>query len=114
MIRRPPRSTLFPYTTLFRSAMAELLPFRDIFISLFFVAVGMLVQLDVVLEHPGLTFAGVAGGLSRKTLPAPVGPALPGYSARVALLAGAGRVPNRGVLLFPPPGGPGRGPLPRG
>src|SRR5439155_116753 len=33
-------------------AMAELLPFRDIFISLFFVAVGMLVRLDVVL--PGL------------------------------------------------------------
>src|SRR5207249_2062 len=45
-------------------AMAELLPFRDIFISLFFVAVGMLVQLDVVLAHPGLTFAGVAVLLS--------------------------------------------------
>src|SRR2546430_3802173 len=26
MIRRPPRSTLFPYTTLFRSAVAALLP----------------------------------------------------------------------------------------
>src|ERR1022692_5198505 len=26
MIRRPPRSTLFPYTTLFRSAQAELPP----------------------------------------------------------------------------------------
>src|SRR3712207_7562998 len=26
MIRRPPRSTLFPYTTLFRSAFAELPP----------------------------------------------------------------------------------------
>src|SRR3712207_8495469 len=26
MIRRPPRSTLFPYTTLFRSALAELYP----------------------------------------------------------------------------------------
>src|SRR5260221_7271179 len=25
MIRRPPRSTLFPYTTLFRSAIAQLL-----------------------------------------------------------------------------------------
>src|SRR5258708_24336101 len=25
MIRRPPRSTLFPYTTLFRSAVAEIL-----------------------------------------------------------------------------------------
>src|SRR3989442_1433103 len=69
-------------------AMAELLPFRDIFISLFFVAVGMLVQLDVVLEHPGLTFAGVAVVLSGKTLTAAVGPALLGYSARVALLAG--------------------------
>src|SRR2546422_11552078 len=28
MIRRPPRSTLFPYTTLFRSAL-ERAPFRD-------------------------------------------------------------------------------------
>src|SRR2546428_7100068 len=26
MIRRPPRSTLFPYTTLFRSSLARLLP----------------------------------------------------------------------------------------
>src|SRR5258708_18793411 len=26
MIRRPPRSTLFPYTTLFRSQIGELLP----------------------------------------------------------------------------------------
>src|SRR2546430_9263479 len=26
MIRRPPRSTLFPYTTLFRSALAEVTP----------------------------------------------------------------------------------------
>src|SRR5260370_13492032 len=29
MIRRPPRSTLFPYTTLFRSIMAVLLPVHD-------------------------------------------------------------------------------------
>src|SRR2546430_5139417 len=29
MIRRPPRSTLFPYTTLFRSADAAALPFAD-------------------------------------------------------------------------------------
>src|SRR3712207_7521227 len=29
MIRRPPRSTLFPYTTLFRSADAHSLPFAD-------------------------------------------------------------------------------------
>src|SRR2546427_8399007 len=29
MIRRPPRSTLFPYTTLFRSIYRELLLFRE-------------------------------------------------------------------------------------
>src|SRR3712207_8704595 len=28
MIRRPPRSTLFPYTTLFRSAMPAVPPFK--------------------------------------------------------------------------------------
>src|SRR2546429_6381239 len=40
MIRRPPRSTLFPYTTLFRSGVAELS------------AVGCLLQaLDVELLH---------------------------------------------------------------
>src|SRR5256885_15129704 len=30
MIRRPPRSTLFPYTTLFRSADAALVRLRDV------------------------------------------------------------------------------------
>src|SRR3712207_9093298 len=29
MIRRPPRSTLFPYTTLFRSALPQILPGVD-------------------------------------------------------------------------------------
>src|SRR5437667_2170021 len=29
MIRRPPRSTLFPYTTLFRSPVAVAVPARD-------------------------------------------------------------------------------------
>src|SRR5437879_8625450 len=30
MLRRPPRSTLFPYTTLFRSLVLEALPDRDL------------------------------------------------------------------------------------
>src|SRR5256885_10553691 len=36
MIRRPPRSTLFPYTTLFRSDVADAEPaggIRDVFVS---------------------------------------------------------------------------------
>src|SRR5260370_32763901 len=36
MIRRPPRSTLFPYTTLFRSLVAEAAGFVD---GVFYVAV---------------------------------------------------------------------------
>ena len=69
-------------------ALAELLPFRDVFISLFFVAVGMLVQFDFVREHLGLTLGGLAVVLGGKTLLAAVGPALLGYAGRVALLAG--------------------------
>jgi CPA2 family monovalent cation:H+ antiporter-2 len=69
-------------------ALAELMPFRDIFISLFFVAVGMLVQLETVRAHPLLTFGGVAVIMGGKTLSAAVGPALMGYAGRVALLAG--------------------------
>jgi CPA2 family monovalent cation:H+ antiporter-2 len=69
-------------------AMAELLPFRDIFISLFFVAVGMLVQVGFVRDHPVLALGGVAVILGGKSLIAAVGPALLGYSGRVALLAG--------------------------
>src|SRR5688572_32156743 len=30
MLRRPPRSTLFPYTTLFRSVKGELYPVRNV------------------------------------------------------------------------------------
>src|SRR5438105_3021955 len=69
-------------------ALAELMPFRDVFISLFFVAVGMLVQLDVIREHIVLTLVAVAVIMGGKTLSAAVGPALLGYSGRVALLAG--------------------------
>ncbi|MGH7607315.1 MAG: NAD-binding protein, partial [Gemmatimonadales bacterium] len=69
-------------------ALAELMPFRDIFISLFFVAVGMLVQFDTLRAHPYLILVAVAVIMGGKTLSAAVGPALMGYSGRVALLAG--------------------------
>src|SRR3712207_6985295 len=38
MIRRPPRSTLFPYTTLFRSGTAEAIPLVDDAVDAVFVA----------------------------------------------------------------------------
>jgi monovalent cation:H+ antiporter-2, CPA2 family len=69
-------------------ALAELMPFRDIFISLFFVAVGMLVQLGTITSHIVVTLVAVAVIMGGKTLTAAVGPALMGYSGRIALLAG--------------------------
>src|SRR2546422_1269885 len=69
-------------------AMAELLPFRDVFISLFFVAGGMLVPGAVLRGHPPPALGGGGGGLGGEALLAAAGPALMGYSGRVALLAG--------------------------
>src|SRR5256886_16185443 len=51
MIRRPPRSTLFPYTTLFRSVQQEVERPE----------VGQLVALDRALDH-ALEVPGDAGG----------------------------------------------------
>ena len=71
-------------------ALAELLPLRDVLISLFFVSIGMLVRLDHVAAHPWLVGAGLGVVIVGKTLAAAMGPALIGYSARVSLLAGVG------------------------
>src|SRR5439155_15852958 len=49
-------------------ALAELLPFRDVFISLFFVAVGVLVEFDFIRAHPAVTLGGVLVVLGGKTL----------------------------------------------
>src|SRR2546430_750929 len=68
--------------------MEELLPFRDVFISLFFVTVGMLVHVGFLRDHPVLALAGVAAIMGGKSVLAALGPAVLGYSGRVALLAG--------------------------
>src|SRR3712207_6941826 len=55
MIRRPPRSTLFPYTTLFRSVAAELTLERGDLLT---------EDPDVTVEHTleGLAHIGLLGG----------------------------------------------------
>src|SRR3712207_6929051 len=55
MIRRPPRSTLFPYTTLFRSHRQQAGGTREV------VAVGLGVDLDLpVVGHLGVEDVGAA------------------------------------------------------
>src|SRR5256712_1532507 len=69
-------------------ALAELMPFRDIFISLFFVAVGMLVPLDIIRNHIVLPLVAVAGVMGREKLSAGRGPGAMGELGCVAVIAG--------------------------
>src|SRR3712207_7040093 len=62
MIRRPPRSTLFPYTTLFRSSVAQEDPSRwpDVFVHtallpLLGIPIGELWDLDALAEDCAAT-----------------------------------------------------------
>jgi CPA2 family monovalent cation:H+ antiporter-2 len=69
-------------------AMAEILPFRDSFNSLFFISIGMLLDLRVLLAHPllvaGLVLVIVAG----KFVTAAFAAVAVGYAWRPAVLAG--------------------------
>ena len=69
-------------------AMAEILPFRDSFNSLFFISIGMLLDLRVLLAHPVLVMGLVVtlvGGKMVTTVGAAV---VTGYSWRAAVLTG--------------------------
>src|SRR3712207_7831520 len=84
MIRRPPRSTLFPYTTLFRSPARPLLDRGN--------EISDHAQVDIGLEqrHPDLPSGGVDVGLGQAAL-APQG--LEG--CRQAVLQGVDRKSTR-------------------
>src|SRR2546421_11756047 len=111
MIRRPPRSTLFPYTTLFRSCHAG--P-RALGERRGEAAPGAVVPNDVVLEvHPAAGLGGelehhlqrarAFGGMLEPITPHPAGPRGAGERQAPGL---------RGVPRGGAGGGPGRRPPP--
>src|SRR3712207_8422861 len=59
MIRRPPRSTLFPYTTLFRSRLAGLADWQR---GLVFATLPLAISLLVVMPFLGLGLFGEVAG----------------------------------------------------
>ncbi|MBZ0269967.1 cation:proton antiporter [bacterium] len=68
--------------------VAEILPLRDIFNSIFFISIGMLLDFGAVAEHPVLVVvAGLALLLGKGAIAAAVTASL-GYAARVALVVG--------------------------
>jgi CPA2 family monovalent cation:H+ antiporter-2 len=68
--------------------LAEVLPFRDTLASLFFVSVGMLLDLRFVAGHPFLVAGLVVGVLVVKLLAGAVPVVLAGYPLRTAVLTG--------------------------
>jgi CPA2 family monovalent cation:H+ antiporter-2 len=66
--------------------MAEILPFRDSFNSLFFISIGMLIDLGFVAQHAGLLLAITAGVLAGKLLTGGLAVRLLGFPLRMAAL----------------------------
>ena len=69
-------------------AMAEILPFRDSFNSLFFVSIGMLMDLRVLLNHPLLILTLVAVVLTLKFFSGALAVLAAGAPLRSAVLSG--------------------------
>lgn len=70
-------------------AFTEVLPFRDTLASLFFVSVGMLLDIRFVADHAALVAATVVAIMIGKTAVTAVPALLAGYPPRTSLLAGA-------------------------
>ena len=77
-------------TRFIHQALAEITPLRDIFATLFFVSLGMLLDPQFVFQHWPLLLAIVASIIIIKTLVVYGVLRGFGYSGRVAVLAGAG------------------------
>ncbi len=69
---------------------AEITPFRDLFNAIFFISVGMLVNLETVGANAGLIVALAIGAIVLKTFVTGVSVRLPGWPARIALHVGLG------------------------
>lgn len=71
-------------------AMGDMLPLRDAFVSVFFVSLGMLFDVRVVVAHPALVVLLTLGFLLGKGLLATLAALAMRFPARVAWLAGVG------------------------
>ncbi|MDP2401650.1 MAG: cation:proton antiporter, partial [Actinomycetota bacterium] len=74
-----------PYS---HQAVSVIMPFRDVFTSLFFVSIGMLVDLRFIAEHPLLIAELTLGILLIKPLAAGIATIVLGYPLRVGILSG--------------------------
>jgi CPA2 family monovalent cation:H+ antiporter-2 len=69
-------------------ALGNVLPFRDLFLSLFFVSVGMLLDIAVLFEQPLLILAATIGVLLLKTILAGFSTFILGFPLRTCVITG--------------------------
>ncbi len=70
------------------NVLENVLPFKEVFTSIFFVSVGMLLDMDFFLTHMSLVLSGALGIMLIKILLAVPAVRLVGYSWRTAVIAG--------------------------
>jgi CPA2 family monovalent cation:H+ antiporter-2 len=69
---------------------AEITPFRDVFNALFFISLGMLVNMDIVMRQAPLLLAAILGTLALKTFVTAFAVTASGWPRRVGLQVGLG------------------------
>lgn len=69
---------------------AEIMPFREVFNAMFFVSIGMLVDLQLALRHAPVVVSLIAGVLALKIVAGYTGVRVGGWAGRIALAAGLG------------------------
>lgn len=69
-------------------ALGNITPFRDLFTSFFFVAVGLMLDIDYIISHPVLILGMALGLIVLKSIIAAAAAMILGYPARTAVLAG--------------------------
>ena len=71
-----------------RQALGDIIPFRDVFISFFFISVGMLMDIGYFVQHPDLILAVFVGFMLMKAVIAGGITALLGAPIRTSILVG--------------------------
>ena len=69
-------------------ALGNILPFKDVFTSIFFVSIGMLMNIDVLVQHPAMIVGTTLAVLLAKTILGGVAVLALGFPFRTALLTG--------------------------
>src|SRR5256885_13213586 len=107
MIRRPPRSTLFPYTTLFRSGVRLGVPPARVTTVLAEAGTALVVLGDTVVARDAVAAEAtrLAGGVRRHHGEHPLDPGVSLQALRAAAGGGGG---GGGGPAPPPPPGPAR------